>query len=213
MYTIQLRKWLAAALLAFFALALVWGMWSLQSQQHLAEEVIRLHVIADSDSAEDQRLKLRVRDAVLEQAEQWLQGVEDRDAAEEILRTRLMDLRDLAAEVVRSAGYAYEVDAWLTPETYPTRDYGAFSLPGGEYLSLRIVIGEGEGHNWWCVVYPPLCTAAATGELEEKASAAGLSKADIGLITRDGEGCTVRFKSIELWEKRVGKWSRGPAQT
>ena len=84
MYTIQLRKWLAAALLAFFALALVWGMWSLQSQQHLAEEVIRLHVIADSDSAEDQRLKLRVRDAVLEQAEQWLQGVEDRDAAEEI---------------------------------------------------------------------------------------------------------------------------------
>ena len=111
MYTIQLRKWLAAALLAFFALALVWGMWSLQSQQHLAEEVIRLHVIADSDSAEDQRLKLRVRDAVLEQAEQWLQGVEDRDAAEEILRTRLMDLRDRAAEVVRSARYAYEVDA------------------------------------------------------------------------------------------------------
>lgn len=213
MYTNQLRKWLAAALLAFFALALVWGMWSLQSQQHLAGEVIRLHVIADSDSAEDQRLKLRVRDAVLEQAEQWLQGVEDRDAAEEILRTRLMDLRDLAAEVVRSAGYAYEVDAWLTPETYPTRDYGAFSLPGGEYLSLRIVIGEGEGHNWWCVVYPPLCTAAATGELEEKASAAGLSEADIGLITRDGKGCTVRFKSIELWEKWVGKWSRGPAQT
>ena len=179
-YTIQLRKWLAAALLAFFALALVWGMWSLQSQQHLAGEVIRLHVIADSDSAEDQRLKLRVRDAVLEQAEQWLQGVEDRDAAEEILRTRLMDLRDLAAEVVRSAGYAYEVDAWLTPETYPTRDYGAFSLPGGKYLSLRIVIGEGEGHNWWCVVYPPLCFTGGNANVVYKSKIAEIIRSFFG---------------------------------
>ena len=98
-------------------------------------------------------------------------------------------------------------------EYFERREYDGFFLPAGEYDSLIVELGSGQGHNWWCVVYPPLCTAAATGELEEKASAAGLSKADIGLITRDGEGCTVRFKSIELWEKWVGKWSRGPAQT
>lgn len=207
MSTYRWIKWISAALLMGLALALVWGIWSLNCQQKLAGEVIRLHVIAQSDSAEDQALKLRVRDAVLEQAGQWLDGVEDRDQAEGILRTHLMDLRDLAEQTVRSEGYSYDVDAWLSPETYPTRDYGTFALPGGEYLSLRIVIGEGQGHNWWCVVYPPLCTASAAGELEEQAADSGLSEEDIGLITQSGKGYTIKFKSIELWEKWTGKWS------
>lgn len=206
MHTNRWLKWVSVSLMMGLAAALVWGIWSLNCQQRLAGDVIRLHVIAQSDSAEDQALKLQVRDTVLEQATQWLDGVKDRDQAEGILRTHLMDLRDLAEQTVHSEGFDYEVDAWLSPETYPTRDYGTFALPGGEYMSLRIVIGEGEGHNWWCVVYPPLCTASAVGEMEEKAADAGISEGEIGLMTRSDQRYTVAFKSIELWEKWTGAW-------
>ena len=201
MNKIMWRKWIAVSLLAGLALAALWGMWSLRRQQDLAGEVIRLHVIAASDSAEDQRLKLQVRDAVLEQAEQWLAGVDNREEAEAILRVHLMDLRDLAEETVRREGYDYAVEAWLTPEQYPTRDYGAFALPGGDYLSLRVILGDGAGHNWWCVVFPPLCTAAVSGTMEQEAADAGLSEENLDLITRNGRGYVLEFKSIELWEK------------
>ena len=141
-----------AALLAGLAVSLLWGMWSLQRQQALADEVIRLHVIAASDSTADQQLKLQVRDAVLEEASCWIDSAHSQAEAEECLRQHLPALQTAAAETVSAAGYDYTVEALLAPETYPTRDYGTFALPGGEYLSLRVIIGEGAGHNWWCVV-------------------------------------------------------------
>ena len=205
MIKVTWHKWIAVSVLIGLALAVLWGMWSLRQQQQLAGEVIRLHVIAASDSAEDQQLKLRVRDVVLDEAEQWLKGADSREEAETILRTHLMDLRNLAEETVNQEGYDYEVEAWLTPEKYPTRDYGTFALPGGEYLSLRVILGEGEGHNWWCVVFPPLCTAAASGTMEQAAAEAGLSEESLGLITQADEGYVLRFKSIELWEKWTGQ--------
>ena len=205
MIKVTWHKWIAVSVLIGLALAVLWGMWSMRQQQQLAGEVIRLHVIAASDSAEDQQLKLRVRDVVLDQAEQWLKGADSREEAETILRTHLMDLRNLAEETVNQEGYDYEVEAWLTPEEYPTRDYGTFALPGGEYLSLRVILGEGEGHNWWCVVFPPLCTAAASGTMEQAAAEAGLSEESLGLITQADEGYVLRFKSIELWEKWTGQ--------
>lgn len=197
---------MVSALLAGFAVSLLWGVWSLQRQRALAEEVIRLHVIAASDGAADQRLKLQVRDAVLEETARWLDGADSREAAEERLRLHLPELRNAAAETVAAAGYDDPVEALLAPETYPTRDYGTFALPGGEYLSLRVIIGAGEGHNWWCVVYPPLCTAVVTEDMEQQARQAGLSEEDISLITRSDGEYVLKFKSIELWEKWTARW-------
>ena len=187
--TRRLGKWIAVSLLVGLAISLLWGVWSLQRQQALAQEVIRLHVIAASDSDADQALKLQVRDAVLAQATDWLAGTTDRDEAEDILRTHLAELRDTAQATVQLQGCA-------------------FALPGGEYLSLRIIIGEGAGHNWWCVVFPPLCTTAAAGDMEEAARDAGLSEDDVALITRSDEGYTLKFKSIELWEQWTAGWKK-----
>ena len=197
-----------AALLAGLAVSLLWGMWSLQRQQALADEVIRLHVIAASNSMADQQLKLQVRDAVLEEASCWIDSAHSQAEAEECLRQHLPALQTAAAETVSAAGYDYTVEALLAPETYPTRDYGTFALPGGEYLSLRVIIGEGAGHNWWCVVYPPLCTATVTEEMEQEARQAGLSEEDISLITRSDGEYVIKFKSIELWEKWTARWQK-----
>ena len=94
--------------------------------------------------------------------------------------------------------------ARLERAEFPEKDYDGFSLPAGEYLALRVVIGEGQGRNWWCVVFPPLCTAAAS-DLSRTALGAGLTEDDLSLITGDGDGYVLRFRSLELWE-RLRQW-------
>lgn len=181
------------------AMALVWGAASLHRQQELAERVVRLHVLANSDSREDQDLKLRVRDRLLDKTTALLEESENREEAESALRAALPELERLAEEEILAGGYDYPVTAELSETAFPTREYEDFTLPAGEYLALRVVIGAGEGRNWWCVVFPPLCTAPAT-DLAQTAMSAGLSEDDLRLITEDGEGYALKFKSIELWE-------------
>ena len=195
------RRWkrLELALLIGLLAALIWGMWSIRSQQVLADKVVRLHILANSDSEEDQALKLQVRDAVLERAEEILERAHDRSAAEEDLREALPELREIALETVASQGYDYDVTAELTDAAFPTREYDGFTLPAGEYLALRLVIGAGEGHNWWCVVCPPLC-AQTTTDVAQTAMAAGLDGGDVSLLTEESQGYVLKFKSIELWE-------------
>ena len=195
------RRWkrLELALLIGLLAALIWGMWSIRSQQVLADKVVRLHILANSDSEEDQALKLQVRDAVLERAEEILERAHDRSAAEEDLREALPELREIALETVAAQGYDYDVTAELTDAAFPTREYDGFSLPAGEYLALRLVIGAGEGHNWWCVVFPPLC-AQTTTDVAQTAMAAGLDGGDVSLLTEESRGYVLKFKSIELWE-------------
>lgn len=195
------RRWkrLELALLIGLLAALIWGMWSIRSQQVLADKVVRLHILANSDSEEDQVLKLQVRDAVLERAEEILERAHDRSAAEEDLREALPELREIALETVAAQGYDYDVTAELTDAAFPTREYDGFTLPAGEYLALRLVIGAGEGHNWWCVVFPPLC-AQTTTDVAQTAMAAGLDGGDVSLLTEESQGYVLKFKSIELWE-------------
>lgn len=195
------RRWkrLELALLIGLLAALIWGMWSIRSQQVLADKVVRLHILANSDSEEDQALKLQVRDAVLERAEEILERAHDRSAAEEDLREALPGLREIALETVAAQGYDYDVTAELTDAAFPTREYDGFTLPAGEYLALRLVIGTGEGHNWWCVVFPPLC-AQTTTDVAQTAMAAGLDGGDVSLLTEESQGYVLKFKSIELWE-------------
>lgn len=182
------------------AAALLWGTASLHRQQELADRVVRLHVLANSDSEEDQALKFHVRDQVLERATGILETAGNRAEAEEALRAELPELERVAEKEIRARGYTYSVTAELTEATFPTREYEDFTLPAGDYLALRVVIGAGEGQNWWCVVFPPLCTETTT-DLAQTAMAAGLSEDDVKLIQEDGEKYVLKFKSIEIWER------------
>lgn len=181
------------------ALFLMSGALALQTQDQLADKVVRLHVLANSDSEEDQALKLQVRDRVLERATELLEQSENRQEAEALLRGNLLELEALAAEEIAAAGYDYPVTAELEDTTFPTREYDGFTLPAGQYLALRIVIGEGAGQNWWCVVFPPLCTIASA-DVPASALAAGLTEEDVNLITEE-PGYVLKFKTVELWEQ------------
>lgn len=193
------KKWELALLLGLCA-AMLWGAWSMQRQDALAQKMIRLHVIANSDSDADQALKLEVRDKVLDFTTTVLQRSADMEDAQVRLREELARIETIAQREIAAQGYDYPVTAQLASAEFPLKEYDGFSLPAGEYMALRLVIGEGEGRNWWCVVYPPLCTAAAT-DMPRTAVAAGLTDDDVSLITEEDTGYVLRFRSVELWEQ------------
>lgn len=193
------KKWELALLLGLCA-AMLWGAWSMQRQDALARKMIRLHVIANSDSAEDQALKLEVRDRVLDFTTTVLQRSADMEDAQLRLREELTRIESIAQQEISAQGYDYQVTAQLASAEFPLKEYDGFSLPAGEYMALRLVIGEGEGRNWWCVVYPPLCTAAAA-DMPQTAIQAGLTDDDVSLITGEDTGYVLRFRSVELWEQ------------
>ena len=188
------------ALLLGTAVFLLTGAWALNTQRDLADRVVRLHVLANSDSEEDQALKLLVRDAVLERATALLERTESRAEAETLLRESLPELETIGEETVRANGYSYDVAAELEDTSFPTKDYDGFFLPAGEYLALRILIGAGAGQNWWCVVFPPLCTAASA-DVPETALAAGLTEDQVSLMTEEDSGYVLKFKAVEWWEQ------------
>lgn len=197
------KKWELALLLGLCA-ALVWGAWSVQRQEALAQKVIRLHVIANSDSQTDQALKLQVRDRVLDYAAKVLQRATDMEDARQQLQDALHRIENIAQREIVRQGYDYPVTAQLTDSEFPLKTYDGFALPAGEYMALRLVIGEGAGQNWWCVVYPPLCTTAAS-DLAASAVQAGMSDDDLSLITGEDAGYVLKFRSLELWQ-RLRQW-------
>ena len=193
-------KKLELALLLGLCAAMLWGAWSMQRQDALAQKMIRLHVIANSDSDADQALKLEVRDKVLDFTTTVLQRSADMEDAQVRLRAELTRIETIAQREIAAQGYDYPVTAQLASAEFPLKEYDGFSLPAGEYMALRLVIGEGEGRNWWCVVYPPLCTAAAA-DMPQTAIQAGLTDDDVSLITGEDTGYVLRFRSVELWEQ------------
>lgn len=192
------RYWELALLLAL-AVTILWGAASLGQQEELGRKVIRLHVIANSDSPEDQALKLRVRDRVLARAQEILEQSADMAQAEQALTAALPELTREARETLAAEGCAQPVQARLEPAEFPTKDYDGFSLPAGKYLALRVIIGQGAGQNWWCVVFPPPCTAAAC-QWQDAGRAAGLEEDDLSLMAEEDAGYEIRFRSVELWE-------------
>lgn len=200
------RYWELALLLAL-AVTILWGAASLGQQEELGRKVIRLHVIANSDSPEDQALKLRVRDRVLARAQEILEQSADMEQAEQALTTALPELTREARETLAAEGCAQPVQARLEPAEFPTKDYDGFSLPAGKYLALRVIIGQGAGQNWWCVVFPPLCTAAAS-DVPTVALDAGLTDQEVALITEADEGYILKFKSVELWQTLKAKLAK-----
>lgn len=193
-----LRRWELALLLGVACAALV-GVRLGAEREALADKVIRLHVVANSDSPEDQALKLRVRDAVLEKGSIYLTGL-DRAQAMETLAQALPELGQVAADTVAREGYDYPVRVSLGEDNFPTKAYADLALPAGRYTALRVELGAGQGRNWWCVVFPPLCLGSVTETTQETVQAAGLTQGEVSLITGETQGYVVKFKAMEFWE-------------
>ena len=128
-----------------------------QIQQGIAKEIIRFHVLANSDSEEDQGLKIKVKNRVVEYLHELLGDDTTLEETREAILSHMEEIRDISREVIRREGYAYPVTAGLTTAYFPEKTYGDCTFPPGEYEALQIKIGEAEGHNWWCVLYPSLC--------------------------------------------------------
>ncbi len=160
---------------AFCALlaALVWCGTLLADRQKLNEDLIRLHVVANSDSEADQQIKLRVRDAVTESLQSAMSDVADVEQAKAYLQENLPKIQKIANETLRSLGCAEEAVVTLCREAFDTRYYDTFTLPAGVYEALRITIGDGEGKNWWCVVFPTFCVPATSEGFADVAAGAG----------------------------------------
>jgi stage II sporulation protein R len=168
---------------------------ALQGQQiRMAEKLIRLHVVANSDSDKDQWIKLKVRDAVLKVTEPLLENAE---RPQEYLQENLPLIQEAAVDCLRSLGCSDPVQVSFGVEEFPTRNYESFSLPAGIYQSLRVTIGAGQGHNWWCVVFPSICMRSAS-DMNAIAATAGLSDQEIDLITAKNGKYVLKFKLLEL---------------
>lgn len=142
----------------------------------LNENLIRLHVVANSDEEEDQTLKLKVRDAVVEKLQETMQNLPNVEEAKAYLEAHLPELEEYVNQLIRELGFTDKAKITLAKEAFDTRDYDTFSLPAGQYEALRITIGEGKGKNWWCVVFPTLCLPAASEDFEDTAVGAGFSE-------------------------------------
>lgn len=164
-------------------------------QQRMSEKIIRLHVVANSDSGADQAIKLHVRDAVLAAARQALQ---DADDPQQAIAQALPQLEAAANAALAAQGSRETARVSFRRELFPTRDYDTFSLPSGVYRSLRVTIGAGGGHNWWCVIFPSLCVPATADGFVQAAEAGGFTRAEIGLMTQADEGYVLKFRSLEL---------------
>jgi stage II sporulation protein R len=164
----------------------------LKDRQTLNNNLLRLHVVADSDEPEKQTQKLLVKDAVVSYLQERMENVEDLSQAVAFLEGELPALEQLARRTLDAAGVTDRVTVSLEKEAFPVRKYDTFSLPSGVYQSLRIVIGEGKGHNWWCVVFPRLCLPATSQGFEDNAAGAGFSDPLVNTL-EEKPGYEVRF--------------------
>lgn len=154
------------------------------------EDTLRLHILANSDSREDQDLKIAVRDLILDSFGGKLEGIDAIDSAIEITNDMLDEIENMANDFIASSGVNYGVKAEISKEWYETRDYGSFTLPRGYYSSLIITLGKGEGQNWWCIMFPPMCRDFAS---DDGGDDSGGAVYEIG-----GEKYTIKFKSLEI---------------
>ncbi len=167
-----------------------------KTSDDIRDEVLRLHVIANSDTEVDQQLKLKVRDALLERGKEIFNGSVNIENAKEKIYPEIDYLTETAKSVIYENGFNYDVKIVLDNEYFTTRTYETVTLPAGEYLALRVIIGSGKGQNWWCVMFPPMCVSAAN-EKDELETVLG--KDGMKLVSASPK-YEVRFKIIEIYE-------------
>lgn len=168
-----------------------------KTSEEIRSDVLRLHVIANSDTSVDQNLKLRLRDYILKEGKDIFNGSVNVENAVEKIEPVLPELEKSAKAFVNQAGFDYDVKISLSNEYFTTRTYETVTLPAGKYLALRVVIGSGEGHNWWCVMFPPMCVPAADkkDEIENV-----FSEKEIKLVESKPK-YEPRFKVVEIYEQ------------
>lgn len=174
-----------------------------QDIEEIRGSVLRLHILANSDSEEDQALKLAVRDRILELDYSLFDSVHSVSEAKEAAEAQLEQIEAAAEEEIRRQGYDYPVHAEVGRMYFPTRVYEDFTLPAGEYEALRLTIGSGEGKNWWCVLYPPLCLPAA----ESGESLDSILTPEQKELVEGGEKVQVKFAAVE-WIESIRNWFR-----
>ncbi len=198
-FKIDQKTELRIALLLGLLLAILWGCRFsefAQTAANVRQNTLRLHIRADSDSPRDQALKLRVRDAILAQSDLLFEGAENKEQAVQKAQNRLPEVEKIARHTLLTQGCQKPVRARVVRMYFDTTAYDGFTLPAGEYDALRIEIGSGKGHNWFCVLYPGLCLPAAEGERLYPESE------QQQLVEETPE---IRFAALELFQKLFGK--------
>ncbi|MBQ8322229.1 MAG: stage II sporulation protein R [Clostridia bacterium] len=181
--------------LAILFSTLVIALMPTEAEAEIYEDTLRLHILANSDSEEDQELKLKVRDRLLTEYGEMLKG-ESIGESVGIIDEQLSEIEEDVEEWIREYGYSYDASVTLSREWYDTREYEDFTLPKGEYTSLRVIIGDGEGKNWWCVMFPPLCLDIASERAPADDGISSYTDEEIRLIS--GKKYNIKFKILEL---------------
>ncbi len=201
-----LKVSIVVAILVVFSLWMLSYTYAEDVNAGLSENLVRLHVIANSDSASDQALKLKVRDAIIEYMKDKLAVSQNIDQTKEIISENLSNIENISKQVIKKNSSNYSVKASLGNYSFPTKTYGDIALPAGEYQALRVVIGQGSGANWWCVLFPPLCFIDAThGTIPDSVKQdlkTSLSADEYKLITTSDKEIPVKikFKLVEFLE-------------
>lgn len=180
-------------------------------QADLRDNLIRLHIIADSDFAADQNVKLKVRDAILKNVGEKLSDGNREDCKEEIINN-LSEIEKIADSVLAENGFTYKSHAQYGKFNFPEKSYKSLTLPAGEYYGVRVVLGSGGGHNWWCVMYPPLCVTdggeAGLSEEGERLLREKLNEDTYDIVTGNGDDIVIKFKIVEMVQELKQKINR-----
>ncbi len=197
----------AALLLCCFLMIVLCGILMYvpsEADSQLYDSVIRFHVIANSDNETDQKLKLSVRDAVIAEYSDTLNAYESKDEANAELNRLLGEINAFCEDFIKAQGFDYKCSTVIGGEYYNRTEYSTFTMPAGNYTSLRIVIGDGAGKNWWCVLFPPMCTQMATknvadDDMEQAFIEAGFTGEQYKIITEtESPKYRVKFRLLEL---------------
>ncbi len=172
----------------------------IETSENISDQVFRLHILANSDSAEDQQLKLKVRDEILKKGETVFASSNSLEETIELCKDNIALFQQTAKQCLKNNGSDYEVKVYVDKEYFNTREYDEITLPSGIYNALKIEIGQGKGHNWWCVMFPAICLSSVTDDELNKY----LSEDGQKLVNSDSK-YEVRFKIVEIYEKVKSK--------
>jgi len=209
------KRLILTSLIIGLIITLTWGLvstaiYAREMQRGIAERVVRLHVLPNSNSERDQALKLLVRDGILDIMHEFLTGDETKEDAIFLINSNIKLIEARAYQIIRENGADYKVSTDIIRERFPTRHYEGITLPPGYYTALRIDIGEASGNNWWCIVFPPLCFVNATRSQRQPTAETTLQNIltaeqyDLVTITPEsGVRLQARFRIVELWQNLI----------
>lgn len=198
------RLFIISVIAVAFILAAVGSLRSEISEDlEIYDKTLRLHIPANSDSTEDQELKLKIRDAVITLMKEPLSDCKTKKAATEVAESMKGRIKEVADKVIAENGKNYKATVTVTEEYYPKKAYEGITLPAGTYTSLKIELGEAEGKNWWCVLFPQVCTG--TAEAKETLAEVGFTANQIRLLTEQESGeYVIKFKIVEIVKNIFG---------